>query len=110
METSGLDPEITICKIAVLPIKLCPLIIVVFILRIKYGVFILTVSAYFGTVLYIENKSNKSKKAKAIRVRKQKQEHILISYPKEDLNLYDVISTKLKFVLSTNSSTRTLCN
>jgi hypothetical protein len=24
METSGLDPEITICKIAVLPIKLCP--------------------------------------------------------------------------------------
>ncbi len=26
METSGLDPEITICKIAVLPIKLCPLI------------------------------------------------------------------------------------
>ena len=25
METSGLDPEITICKIAVLPIKLCPL-------------------------------------------------------------------------------------
>ena|SRR5580692_2017932 len=108
METSGLDPEITICKIAVLPIKLCPLIIVVFIIRIKYGVFILTVSAYFGTVLYIENKSNKSKKAKAIRVRKQK--HILISYPKEDLNLYDVISTKLKFVLSTNSSTRTLCN
>ena len=65
METSGLDPEITICKIAVLPIKLCPLIIVVFIIRIKYGVFILTVSAYFGTVLYIENKSNKSKKAKA---------------------------------------------
>ena len=26
METSGIDPEITICKIAVLPIKLCPLI------------------------------------------------------------------------------------
>ena len=26
METSGLDPEITICKIAVLPIKLYPLI------------------------------------------------------------------------------------
>ena len=26
METSGLDPEITICKIAVLPIKLCPLV------------------------------------------------------------------------------------
>ena len=25
LETSGLDPEITICKIAVLPIKLCPL-------------------------------------------------------------------------------------
>ena len=25
METSGLDPEITICKIAVLPVKLCPL-------------------------------------------------------------------------------------
>ena len=25
MEISGLDPEITICKIAVLPIKLCPL-------------------------------------------------------------------------------------
>ena len=24
METSGLDPEITICKIAVLPVKLCP--------------------------------------------------------------------------------------
>jgi hypothetical protein len=28
METSGLDPEITICKIAVLPVKLCPLIII----------------------------------------------------------------------------------
>jgi hypothetical protein len=27
METSGLDPEITICKIAVLPIKLCPLLL-----------------------------------------------------------------------------------
>ena len=27
METSGIDPEITICKIAVLPIKLCPLIV-----------------------------------------------------------------------------------
>lgn len=27
-------------------------------------------------------------------------------YPKEDLNLYDKISTKLKFVLSTNFSTR----
>ena len=26
METSGLDPEITICKIVVLPVKLCPLI------------------------------------------------------------------------------------
>ena len=65
METSGLDPEITICKIVVLPVKLCPLIIVVFIIRTKYGVFILTVSAYFGTVLYFENKSNKSKKAKA---------------------------------------------
>jgi hypothetical protein len=25
LETSGLDPEITICKIAVLPVKLCPL-------------------------------------------------------------------------------------
>ena len=25
METSGLDPEITICKIVVLPVKLCPL-------------------------------------------------------------------------------------
>ena len=25
LETSGLDPEITICKIAVLPIKLYPL-------------------------------------------------------------------------------------
>ena len=25
METSGLDPEITICKIAVLPVKLYPL-------------------------------------------------------------------------------------
>lgn len=25
METSGLDPELTICKIAVLPVKLCPL-------------------------------------------------------------------------------------
>lgn len=24
METSGLDPEITICKIVVFPIKLCP--------------------------------------------------------------------------------------
>jgi hypothetical protein len=24
METSGLDPEITICKIAVLPVKLYP--------------------------------------------------------------------------------------
>ena len=30
----------------------------------------------------------------------------LLIYPKEDLNLYDIISTKLKFVLSTNSSTR----
>jgi hypothetical protein len=28
METSGLDPEITICKIAVLPIKLYPLTII----------------------------------------------------------------------------------
>lgn len=26
LETSGLDPEITICKIVVLPVKLCPLI------------------------------------------------------------------------------------
>ena len=24
LETPGLDPEITICKIAVFPIKLCP--------------------------------------------------------------------------------------
>ena len=29
METSGLDPEITICKIVVLPVKLCPLIIII---------------------------------------------------------------------------------
>ena len=28
MEAPGLDPEITICKIAVLPIKLCPLLFV----------------------------------------------------------------------------------
>lgn len=25
METSGIEPEITTCKVAVLPIKLCPL-------------------------------------------------------------------------------------
>jgi hypothetical protein len=30
LETSGLDPEITICKIVVLPVKLCPLIIFTF--------------------------------------------------------------------------------
>ena len=58
METSGLDPEITICKIAVLP------------------------------------KLNYIPLAKII-------------YPKNDLNVHDIISTKLKFVLSTNSSTRT---
>ena len=62
METSGLDPEITICKIAVLPIKLCPL-------------------------------------AKLIN-----------AYPKNDLNVHDVISINLKIILSTNSSTRTLSN
>ena len=28
-------------------------------------------------------------------------------YPKNDLNVHDITSTKLKFVLSTNSSTRT---
>jgi hypothetical protein len=27
LETSGLDPEITICKIVVLPVKLCPLLL-----------------------------------------------------------------------------------
>lgn len=27
METSGIEPEITTCKVAVLPIKLCPLYI-----------------------------------------------------------------------------------
>ncbi len=59
METSGLDPEITICKIAVLPVKLCPLANSFF---------------YF--------------------------------YPKNDLNVHDVISIKLKIILSTSSSTR----
>jgi hypothetical protein len=29
-------------------------------------------------------------------------------YPKNDLNVHDITSTKLKFVLSTNSSTRTI--
>ena len=56
METSRLEPEITICKIAVLPIKLCPLFI--------------------------------------------------IYYPRNDLNVHDITSAKLKFALSTNSSTR----
>ena len=54
LETSGLDPEITICKIAVLPIKLCP----------------------------------------------------LLYYPRNDLNVHDITSIKLKLILSTNSSTR----
>ena len=29
-------------------------------------------------------------------------------YPKNDLNVYDIISINLKFILSTNSSTRTI--
>ena len=47
MEIAGLEPEITICKIAVLPIKLYPLY------------------------------------------------YILLKYPKEDLNLYDVSQRSL---------------
>jgi hypothetical protein len=31
-----------------------------------------------------------------------------VFYPKNDLNVYDIISEKLKFSLSTNSSTRIL--
>src|SRR5271154_1750483 len=57
METSRLEPEITICKIAVLPIKLCPLFIIIY-------------------------------------------------YPRNDLNVHDIKPAKLKFALSTNSSTR----
>ena len=64
METSGLEPEMTTCKIVVLPIKLYPL--------------------------------------------KNKCTYIvpLFSYPKNDLNVHDFISVKLKLTLSTNSSTR----
>ena len=62
MEIAGLEPEITICKIAVLPIKLYPLY------------------------------------------------YILLKYPKEDLNLYDIRSLNFKLRLSTNSSTRILIN
>ena len=64
METSGLEPEITIRKIAVLPIKLYP--------RKK-------------TLL---------------------KKNYIFFYPKNELNVHDIISVKLKFTLSTNSSTR----
>lgn len=44
METSGLDPELTICKIAVLPVKLCPLslIYIFFYKTLTYITFLFT--------------------------------------------------------------------
>lgn len=41
-------------------------------------------------------------------VKKETREFFFFTmYPKNDLNVHDITSTKLKFVLSTNSSTRT---
>jgi hypothetical protein len=48
METSGLDPEITICKIAVLPIKLYPLINL-----LKLGVFKTSLFLIYYTLVLI---------------------------------------------------------
>jgi hypothetical protein len=76
METSGLDPEITICKIAVLPIKLYPL-----------STFKLTKKFLGCTYKYILS--------------------IVFYYPRNDLNVHELKSIKLKLILSTNSSTRT---
>lgn len=75
VEILGLEPKLTTCKIAALPIKLYPLIIYIYI--------------YIITSYYIENVSHN------------------ITYPKNDLNVYDFISINLKIILSTNSSTRT---
>ena len=80
METSGLDPEITICKIAVLPVKLCPLLLT----RIKISIYryfflryvSICIYSYFFLVLY-------------------KLEYNLKMYPRKDLNLHDTSQRSL---------------
>jgi hypothetical protein len=81
METSGLDPEITICKIAVLPIKLYPLS------TFKLSNFKLYLVLIIIIYQYILS--------------------IVLFYPRNDLNVHELKSIKLKLILSTNSSTRT---
>jgi hypothetical protein len=89
MEKSGIEPEIAICKIDVLPIKLYPLpfryisfnVVQLHIhIRMIYSISCNMLISYFFSCLF--------------------------SYPKNDLNVYDKKSVSLKFTLSTNSSIR----
>ena len=88
MEILGLDPKITICKIAVLPVKLYPLAIQILLTHLgieprmwRWKCHVLTT---WLVGLY----------------------NFSFAYPKNDLNVYDILSINLKFILSTNSSTR----
>lgn len=84
MEKSGIEPEIAICKIDVLPIKLYPLPIGYISFNVMRSHMIYNICKIPSSYLF----SN------------------LFSYPKNDLNVYDKKSVSLKFTLSTNSSIR----
>jgi hypothetical protein len=90
METLGLDPRITICKIAVLPVKLCPL------------------SFYNLSRAFYNPPGGRTQDVtvKALCLNRLTSGSLNV-YPKNDLNVYDVLSINLKFILSTNSSIRT---
>ena len=76
LEILGIEPKTTICKIAVLPTKLYPL--------------------YFTLSIGLEEKFNPL----------PNQYSKKFYYPRDDLNVHDYSSTKLKLALSTYSSTR----
>ena len=106
MEILGLDPKITICKIAVLPVKLYPLftkkktfIFVCFFNPLGVRTRDVTVKALCLNLLTSGSKSHKNYNLPL------EKYHF---YPRNDFNVYDMISINLKFILSTSSSTRTL--
>ena len=89
VEILGLDPKITICKIAVLPVKLYPL-------------FSIKQRTFFFNPLGIRTQGITVKASCLNRLTSGSG----ATYPKNDLNVYNIISINLKFILSTNSSTR----
>ena len=85
MEISGLDPKLTKCKFAVLPIKLYPPLFCINFIGLSYPlVYVVAVSISFTSLLVILGSIFN------LNIVKRK-----MPYPKNDLNVYDLYQRSL---------------